>query len=359
MYYAEQRHSVAWATIRRERLLPDGSIGDVEARSGQYLNLRDIVARGSVPSRFVFVKADRFFRLRRPEDLARLILVEVGQTVEAGQALAGKDAARGKRLLSPVTGVIMYIGQGHLIIQESPEEVELEAGLVGQVVAVRAGRGVVIEAFGALVQGVWGNDHRLIGPLRLEPEDGLESIYEGDSLERQYAGSIVLTRRSLKAFSLDVLANQTIGGVIAPSMDPALHDRALELPTAILLTEGFGDMRMSAQIFNLLEGFNGRQTTLDAITPGRWESRRPEVFVNLPPRSGERPPDPASSQPLQVGMSVRLTRAPRMGMVGQIVNLPKTPQLLENGLRVPCAQVDLITGDSVLTPLANLEVFGK
>jgi hypothetical protein len=45
--------------------------------------------------------------------------------------------------------------------------------------------------------------------------------------------------------------------------------------------------------------------------------------------------------------------------VGQIANLPKSPVLLDNGLRAMCAQVALLGGDSVLVPLENLEIFGK
>jgi hypothetical protein len=58
-------------------------------------------------------------------------------------------------------------------------------------------------------------------------------------------------------------------------------------------------------------------------------------------------------------MDVRLTRSPHIGSIGKIADLPKTPQMLDNGLRVPCAQVDLVTGERVMAPLANLEVFGK
>jgi hypothetical protein len=358
MYYPEQRHTLAWATIRRERLLPDQSIGVVEARNGQYLNLRDVVARGRIPARFIFVEAAEFFQLKKETELVDLMLVEIGEPVEEGQVLAGKQATKGKRLTSPVTGVIVYVGQGRIIIQETPEEIEVEAGLTGQVVGIRANQGVVVEAFGALAQGVWGNDRRLIGPLRVEPEDGLESIYD-DTIDRPYAGSIVVTRRSLKSVSLDVLETQNIGGVIAPSMDTALYERALNMPIAILLTEGFGEIRMSSYLFSLLEAFNGRQTTLDAVFPTRWDAGRPEVFINLPPKAGERPPEPRMDLTLQVGMTVRLTRAPYAGMVGQVSNLPKTPQLLDNGLRVFCAQVDVATGGRIMIPLANLEVFGK
>jgi hypothetical protein len=116
---------------------------------------------------------------------------------------------------------------------------------------------------------------------------------------------------------------------------------------------------MSGVIANLFTNAAGRQATLDGTMPSRWESRRPEVILNPTGRTGARPPEPDASQSLKAGMTVRLTRMPHAGQVGQIVNLPKSPYLLDNGLRVPCAQVALAGGDRVLVPLANIEIFGK
>ncbi|MBZ0292674.1 MAG: hypothetical protein K8L99_08960 [Anaerolineae bacterium] len=358
MHYADQRHTIAWTTVRRQRMLPDNAIGVVEAQNRQHVNLRDVVARGTVPSRYVFVDAMTVLKLRRAADLDDLMLVQIGDDVEEGQVLAGRSATRGRRVISPVTGILVYADEGRIIIQETPELMDLEAGLVGQVVDVAPGRGVIIEAYGALIQGVWGNGRRLIGPLRVEPEDGLEGIFD-DSIDRQYSGSIVVTRRALKEASFVAIEGQHIGGVIAPSMDASLYQRALQTDVAIVLTQGFGDIRMNMQLYSLLEGFVGRQTTLDAFLPSRWESRRPEIFINLPVRAGERPPEPNTAQVLRPGLSVRLTRAPYVGSVGEIVDLPNAPQLMDNGLRVHCARVALVTGETALVPLANLEVFGR
>lgn len=359
MPYPDQRHMLAWTTVRRERMLPDTAVGITHVVKGKTVNLRDVVAQGSVPARFVFIDAMRILRLRKPEELDTLIIPEIGETVEEGQVLAGRRTDRGRRVFSPVDGIFLYAGEGRLIIQETPGVIDVEAGLVGSVVEVFPNRGAVIEAYGALVQGVWGNGRRVIGSLRLEPEDGLESIVD-EGVGQRYSGTVVLTRRSLKAISLSAIENQSIGGVIAPGMDPALIPQALEMSAAILLTEGFGDLRMSTQLYTLLEPFTERQATVDAALPDRWEDiNRPEVFINLPARSGDRPPAPRTGNLLRIGDAVRLTRAPHTGTIGEISNLPKTPQLIDNGLRVPCAHVSLVTGESVLVPLANLEVLGK
>jgi hypothetical protein len=322
------------------------------------VDIRDVIARGTRPGRFVILEAAEFFRVKRPEDLQPLILVQPGSSVEARQVIAGKSAARGRRLTSPVTGRIAYIGDGRIVVQETPEVVEVAAGLIGQVVSVREQRGAVIETLGAVLQGVWGNGHIAIGPLRMEAGQGLETIVS-DQVNIQYRGALVVTRRPIQARSLQVMQEMGMAGVIAPSMDASLIERAArDLPNALLLTEGFGAMPMSQYVYSFLESLDGKQATLDAVQPGRFEARRPEVIVNQPPKSGQRPGPPDTEAVLQPKMAVRLTRGPYAGLVGQVVHLPKTPYLLENGLRVPCAQVALATGEATFVPLANLEVFG-
>jgi hypothetical protein len=128
---------------------------------------------------------------------------------------------------------------------------------------------------------------------------------------------------------------------------------------AIMLTEGFGALRMSGALSNIFASLAGRQAMLDAFMPNRTEARRPEIIMNPTGRTAARPPQPDVDVALRAGMTVRVTRMPYAGQVGQIVNLPKSPVLLDNGLRVMCAQVALTGGDKVLTPLANLEIFGK
>lgn len=359
MYYPDQRHIMAWTTIRRERLLPEDAVGTVEVRRGQTVNLTDVIARGNLPARYVYVEAAAALGLRREGDLVDRLLVELGEAVDAGQPLAGQADGRGRRVLAPVSGVVAYIGRGRIIIQTQPETIELQSGLVGTVVAITPNRGATIEAFGALVQGVWGNGRRAIGALRMEPPDGLGTVRD-DSIQREYSRAVVVTRSPLTALSLNAAEVQQVGGVIAPSMNAALLPRALALGAAVMLTEGFGDMRMGSQVAGLLESFAGRPAMLDAHQPGRWDTVRvPEVFINLPPKSGGRPPTPDVDRPLNPGTIVRLTRAPYAGWHGEIVELPHAPQTLASGLRVPCARVSLASGETVLVPLANLEFLGR
>lgn len=353
IYYPDQRHLLSRATIRRERLLPEGTDGEVTVTQGTRVSLRDVVARGSAPAPYMLVDAARFFNLKDPNKLDELLQVGVGNRVNMGETLAAK---RGKRLVSPISGEIAAIGQGRIVLQEYAPQIELEAGANGTVVGVRRGRGVVIEAYGAVLQGVWGNGRRVIGTIRLEPSDGVENIYR-DMVDTQFRGAVLVTRRPLQRSTFHVLDEHGFSGVIAPGMEPDLIGIAVNASAAVLLTEGFGAQRMSSVTAQFLDMLEGRQATVDAVLPGSMETRRPEALINVPLEPGERPPPPSLNSPLRVGREVRLSRYG--ATIGLVIGLPKEPVSLDNGLRVPCAQVELVTGEKIFVPLANIEVSGS
>lgn len=356
-YYPDQRHVLELSTIQREQTLPEDAIGSVDVRQGASVNLRDIVARGILPSRYLIIDAAKALRLKKVSDLGEYLRVSIGEGVNPKTVLAEVPKQR-RKVLSPVDGIVADVNDGRIILQVEPEAVELEAGLDGQVIKVQPGQGVVIETYGSVVQGAWGNNRRVIGTLRTEPSAGLESLY-GEDLDIQFRGAIVVTRRPLRQTGLDVMEDQNLGGIIAPSIEADLIDALLAVKGAVMLTEGFGSLRMSGLVYNMLNNFNGRQATLEAVQPNRWQTRRPEVIVNPSGRGQNRAVRPNVNQALTVGTSVRLTRIPHLGDVGTVVNLPKTPILLENGLQVLCAEVESVTGEKLTVPLANLEVFGR
>ncbi len=354
MDYVEQRFVLDLTTFTRHSVLPEDAIGDVRVNMGDRVDIKQVVAHGTIPARYVIVEAAQQLRLKDPAELENYVTVDLRNAVDVGRTLA----QHGRRVVSaPVTGLVSYIGQGRIILQETPELVEQEAGVNGRVIKVIPGRGVVVEATGTLIQGVWGNGKNRLGPLRVEPTIGLENITE-DTLDIQYRGAVVVTRQPLRASGLAVMQEVAFAGIVAPSMDADLREQARQMDAAIMLTEGFGSARMNSTIFALLAALVNKQVTLDAAMGDRFSTQRPELVVNIAVRAGERPPAPQPT-PLKVGANVLVTRDPHAGVGGRVVDLPKPPQLIDNGLRVFCAVVELNTGGTVNIPLANLEVYGK
>lgn len=358
-HYPEQRFSVRQAIIRREVLLPDNAVGAVTVVEGKRVDVHDVVAQGVMPSAYRILDLKRFFNIRRPEEAESLLLVGVGDVVDEAQVLAGKNPTRGRRLFAPVKGIVSQVYDGRIFLQEMPRIIDLEAGVRGRVSQVIAGRGAMIETTGAQIQGLWGNDRRTIAVLRSEPEEGVEHIYS-DQLNMKYVGAIVITRRPITGLTFDVMEEQNFAGLIAPSMNYALHDRALRVNGAVLLLDGFGDLRMSRSTASFFAEFEGQQVTLDAHQPHNWENRRPEVIVNIPSnRMNESVLRANILLTLRTGMQVRITSEPYSGQLARVINLPKNPVLLDNGLRIFSAQLELAGGEKIFVPLANVEFTGR
>lgn len=358
MYYPDQRYVSSLTVIRRRCMLPDKAIGSVRVEDNDRVDVHDVVANGVIPARYYLLDALRFFRLRKLEKLDPLLMVGPGDIVQKEDVLAGKNPNRGKRLMAPVRGIIRAIENGRIILQAMPEIVDIEAGVRGRVVRTFPNRGVAVETTGARVQGVWGNDRTLISPLRVAPRDSIEDLPEA-SLGVRYAGATMLVRNPLTESALQKMEEKALAGVIAPSMDTDLIDHALAVKGAIILTEGFGDMRMGNTVYELLAEFDGNQIIVDAHMPNRWEVRAPEVIINLPTKEDEIPSRPNVMLTLREGMNVRITRAPYAGLTGLVVDLPESPVLLDNGLRIRSAQVELVIGETVFVPLTNIEVLGR
>jgi len=353
MYYPEQRPISEMIRIRRRTMLPEYAIGNVSAELGSIVDVRETVARGLVPARHVIIDAADILRVR-PDAIADLLLVEMNRPVSKDAVIAGKDTERGRRVFAPVDGLVVYVGDGRIIMQSMPEIIDLEAGVRGQVIQVIEGRGVAIEATGAVIQGVWGNDRHVIAPIRFEPEDGMENISE-DDINTTYRGDIIITETPLTRHKLRVAKSQSMAGIVAPGMDASLEEQALNIDIPIMLTSGFGDTRIVRSTLHILEQYEGYQGVLDAAYPHRFDDRRAELMVHQHTR--EEIPS-GHGIPLQEDMTVRITRAPYAGRTGTVVELPGNKIALANGLRVRGAYVEIGVDEIVAVPLANLELAG-
>jgi hypothetical protein len=357
IYYPDQTIILGLTMIRRERLLPEDVVGNVPVQEDDRVSEMDVVARGVRSSRFVILNMFRLLDVDSMDRLNLLLLVDRMDPVEEGQIIAGSEDGKRHQVRSPVTGVVSEIlDDGRLILQSGLAEVEVRAGFRGVVASVRANRGVLLETAGGLVQGVWGNGRSDMGMLLMEPRGGLKTL-EVDEFSTRWRGAIVVSMRPLDIQSLRKAEAQGLGGVIAPSMSADLRGIANRLKIPIILTEGFGDEPMSKIAADVLESYLERQATVNAQKPNRWLPDRPEVII--PAVAEVSPPMPSRNEPLRVGAEVRMTRKPFLGTVGQVKSLPKAPQLIDNGLRLPVAEVHLPSGRTVTVPLVNLELFGR
>ena len=216
-----------------------------------------------------------------------------------------------------------------------------------------------------LIQGLWGCGGETSGSLQVlvaEPDEPLtpESLETGviddgpsDSNARR-CQILAVGGTILDGATLEKAAEDQIEGLIVGSVRAGLRPQLEALPCPVLVTEGFGGLAMRSEAFTLFQASHGRSATITAAGQPARPSGRPTVFIPTDPAQAVTPEKP-SPQPLMVGMRIRGLRAPDQGLVGTVREVPDLPQLVDSGIRLPVATVDLDGGEQVAIPWVNLE----
>jgi hypothetical protein len=248
----------------------------------------------------------------------------------------------------------MAVRNGMILIEAAPETHELRAHLKGQISNIMPELGVVISTAGALLQGMWGCGGEAEGVLKVLVDNPNKPL-RARSIDVSSHGTLIVGGRIPDEKIFEKAIEAKVRGIIAGSADADLCPQLEELPFPVLLTEGFGNLPMSAPVFSLLHGNMGREAMIATDTQTRWDVKRPEVIIPL--RGDEGLPSPVPDpKPLEVGAQVRAARAPYFGAIGTVSQLPAIDQQVESGARVPVAEVELDNNERVLVPLANLEM---
>jgi hypothetical protein len=359
-YYPEINVIQGLSHVIRERRLPPhvlprstSLVVNVPVEASQ------VVLEGDLLRDYRFLDVTEALKVRRPdpEELARMIRVEVGDQVQFGQELARRGRGRRARtLLAPADGQITQINEGQIVLQVSEQVVTVQAKVPGELQEVEP-HYVKIAGNGAIIQCAWGNGLFCYEAFRFLPEDGFVGLSKLDVRISEYRNVVIISPHPINKGDLLVAQQQEVAGVVAPGMPSDLREFAMGLTFPVILTEGFGQRRATRLIYDLLQSNMGRQAAFNAAVPDRWSGERPEIMIPLP-TGGNVPPTPELVQELQVGTQVRMTRAPWAGLTGEVVELPDMLQVIDNGLRLPCASVRFADGEVRLVPLANLELMG-
>jgi hypothetical protein len=341
-------HILPLASVKRSRMLP--AKGRVLVRVGQKVNASDVIAEVEMPGAHTIINVRRIFGLRRGDQLAHVLERKVGDKVEAGDILAQTGGLLSRVIRAPANGQVIAIHRGQIVLERLGNRTELQAGLNGIVTEVLPDRGVIIEASGALVQGVWGNGKIDLGMLNIQiksPDDELTR----STLDVTSRGSIVVAGHVSQADTLQAADELPLRGLVLGSLSSELADLAAKMNYPIMLVEGFGRIPFDSAALSLLTTHDRRDVSIDASwSPERGE--RPELFVPLP-ANGSPPKDTVE---FAAGQTVRVHAPPYAGKIGSIASLHPGQTRLSNGLRTPTAEIKLETGEFVTVPLANMDV---
>lgn len=349
-HYLPQTIATPLTVIRRERLLPEP--GEILVSKGERVEPVQVIARANVSSSFRIINVARELRVP-PSKVSKHLKVEPGEKVKEGQVVAALGGLGGRSCRSTLDGIVTGSGGGRVLIEGYPREVELRANMYGTVSRIIGGRGVEIRTTGALVQGVWGNGEEGTGVLRLLVKERQEGL-PADSIDASCRGTIIVGGSQVDQEALERAVELQVRGIICGGLASEALEVARQAPLPIVVTEGLGVVPMCSPIYRLLEGNDGREVVLNAQFQSLWGRVRPEVIVPLP---AEPDAEEASGffPPLEVGDTVRVTQPPHLGVVGTVTEL-STSVSTATGDRLPAAKLESEEEDSLLVPLANLEI---
>jgi len=342
-------HLLALTTIRRTRLLPVN--GQVAVHVGQKVSATDVVATCTLPGRHLLLDIGQLLGVTNLSKVGQYIERKPGEKVQKGDIIAKVGSVMSRVVRTPADGTILSVADGQVLIEVEPKAIELKAGIPGVISSVMPERGVVLEANGTLLQGVWGNDQVGVGILLALAKSPDEELTRA-MLDVSMRGAVVLAGVCLQEEALKSTAEAPIKGLILASMSADLTPLAQSLPFPVIVMEGFGKIPMNSMTFKLLQSSEKRDISLDTTNWNPYTGDRPEIVIPQQSVGAES----READVFEAQQTVRITMAPFAGRIGTIEQLRPGMSVMPNGMHVAAAVVRLGSQYQTLIPLANLEV---
>ena len=344
--------------------------GEVLVKEKEKVNYDTIIARAYIRGDPEIVKAAMLLGVE-PEDLPEYMTKKVGDKVAEGEVIARYTALFGlikKMVPSPIDGTVESISTatGQVIIRGLPVPIEVNAYIPGEVVEVLPREGAIIKTNAAFVQGIFGIGGETHGKIKIavdSPEEELtaDHINSEDKGAILIGGSLVTLEALRKGVEVGVscivaggIHHKDLKEFMGEEIGVAITGQE-EVGLTLIITEGFGRMRMSQRTFNLLKRFEGYMASANGATQIRAGVIRPEIII-----PHEEHYEEASGDELAAGMipgtPVRIIREPYFGAVGRVISLPVELQQIQTRSYVRVVEVELEDGRVVIVPRANVEI---
>ena len=355
-------------TIRKERRLP--LEGEVLVRVGDEVQADEVVAKADLPGNVQLVNVANLLSVPA-EDVEEYTTKKVGEPVEKDEILAATKGIFGlfkSQARSPISGMVENISKvtGHLILREPPIPVEVMAYVDGSVTQVAGNEGITVETYGAYIQGIFGIGGETLGTLKVAVSSP-DAPLTPDLIQPEHRGAILVGGSIVSHDAIQEAIRQGVKGLIVGGIDDKDLRELLgyELGVAItgsedigitlIVTEGFGKIRMADRTFNLLKEREGLKTSINGVTQIRAGVVRPEIVI--PFETGEHlMEDAVVAGILDIDTPIRVIREPHFGQLGRVTALPIELQQLETGAKVRILEVELEDGALITLPRANVEI---
>ena len=356
--------------VRKTRLLP--LKGEVKVDAGQEVEPETIVAATDLPGNVQMVNVAGQLNVE-PGDVPECMLKGAHDSVEQGEELAKSKGIFGMfktTLKSPTSGTVESISSvtGQVVLREAPIPVQVDAYVKGKVVETIPDEGVEVETQGAFIQGIFGIGGERIGIIKALVENPEDEITP-DLITPDCEGKILIGGSFITAEAINRAVSVKAKGIVVGGIDDKnLRDfLGYDIGVAItgseqkgitlMITEGFGKLRMAKKTFELLVSLEGKKASINGATQIRAGVIRPEVIVPLgedaevKEERGEE-----LKEGLVIGSQVRVIREPYFGMLGKVTALPPELREIETEAKVRVLELELEDGRKVIIPRANVEI---
>jgi hypothetical protein len=359
--------------IRKARRLPIK--GEVVVKKGDTVTSDTIVAQTYLPGNVQLVNVASKLGLP-PEDLPSVMQKKEGDQVKKDEPLAITQGFFGlfkSKVPSPCEGSVESISTvtGQIILREPPMPISINAYIDGKVVEVFPEEGVAIETVGTFIQGIFGVGGEKTGEIAVivdSPSVPLETSMITDA----HKGKILVGGSHVTWDALQKAMNVGASGIVVGGFDDPDLKRLLgkdlgvaitgheDLPTALILTEGFGEIAMAHGTFDLLKAREGRKASINGATQIRAGVIRPEIVIPLEGEAiAETQRSAEETTGLEIGSLIRVIREPHFGSLGKVTDLPNELQKMESESMVRVLRVEFEDGSQALLPRANVEMIER
>lgn len=375
------------SVVRRLRAFP--AIGDPGVVQGAEVEWDTKLGQYASRQRLRFVRVES-----SGERISATVLVGEGQQVKRGEVLAYYSFLFGlgfTEYTSPCDGEIVAINQllGNIAIKEAP--VPLQSNIPGTVVAVDDALGVFVKSQGDLVQGVAGAGYGRSGILDMKVQIPGGELRPQD-ISAKDSGKVIVAGKLVTQELLEACLRWRVAGIVAGSVSHLVYqwykgitekldwdeflanywarelkDKGAKVPppmeiaTALVVTDGFGDIPMNAAAFNLLSAHVGERVFLDGS--GAFQSQAagaddtlPCVFAPAPGEAAEAAEDAgAQLEAVAPGDRVRVLGLIDPLLEGTVLEVGEGDVVLPTGMSVPGVKVQTVDGNALWVPLFNVE----
>jgi hypothetical protein len=337
----------------------------------------EVVARTELPGDATPINLANQLSLA-PADLPECLLVREGERIEVGEVLARTKGIFGMfkaEYVSKVAGLVESVSHvtGQVIVRGASIPVVVRAFVSGTVAEILPGEGVVVEADVSFVQGIFGIGGEAFGPIVMACQDHTEE-FSPDLITDAMRGAIVIGSARLPGATIRRAIEVGASAVVSGGMDDAdLRDvlgydlgvaitGTEDIGVTVIITEGFGEIAMAPQTFELLASRAGAAAAVNGATQIRAGVLRPEIVIPLA-GAGDAASDDAPAAThvagvLEKGTAVRIIRDPHFGVIGTVAAMPPEPAVLGSGSKARVLEVLCESGETLTVPRANVEIIG-